>query len=140
MKKDAFNLQRFVTAQNSVYQQVLLELKSGRKESCWMWFVFPQIVGLGNSWESRTYGISGSPEAEAYLAHPILGPRLIECSRLAISAPSASADEIFGSTDAMKFRSSMTLFARVADDPAIFQQAIEKYFRGQPDALTVARL
>jgi uncharacterized protein (DUF1810 family) len=137
---DVFNLQRFVAAQNSVYQQVLSELERGRKASCWMWFVFPQIVGLGNSWESRMYGISGRPEAEAYLAHPILGRRLFECSRLVISVQSASADEIFGAIDAMKFRSSMTLFAHVAEDPAIFRQAIEKFFRGEPDALTVARL
>ena len=137
---DHFNLKRFVSAQNPAYEQVISELQRGRKAGHWMWFVFPQISGLGVSWMSQKYAISSRAEAEAYLAHPILGTRLIECTRLVISVDRSSIQEIFGYIDSLKFRSSMTLFGEVANDPAIFQAALRKYFEGHPDQLTLDRI
>jgi uncharacterized protein (DUF1810 family) len=131
---------RFVEAQAPVYDQVRRELKAGRKESHWMWFIFPQIAGLGQSAMSIRFAIAWLDEAKAYLAHPVLGPRLIECARLALDVEGRTARDIFGSTDEMKFRSSMTLFARAAPDEDVFQRCIDKYFAGSPDPATLARL
>jgi uncharacterized protein (DUF1810 family) len=137
---DPFNLQRFVDAQNGVYERVVAELSNGRKTSHWMWFVFPQIEGLGASPLARKYSISSLAEAKAFLAHPILGPRLSECASLVNRIEDRRIGEIFGAPDDMKFRSSMTLFAYAADDKAPFQQALDRYFGGAPDPLTLARL
>ena len=136
---DPYDLQRFVEAQNPVYDRVVAELASGRKKSHWMWFVFPQIAGLGGSPMAISYAISSLDEAKAYLAHPILGARLRECISLVNRIEGRSIDEIFGSPDNKKFRSSMTLFAHAADD-GLFEQALLKYFGGAPDPLTLARL
>ncbi len=137
---DAHNLQRFVDAQKPLYQQVLRELRNGQKESHWMWFIFPQLRGLGHSHMATVYGIASRQEAEAYLAHPILGPRLKECTQLVNQIEGRSIEEIFGSPDDMKFRSSMTLFVRAAPDNQVFQDALQKYFAGQLDPLTLQRL
>lgn len=137
---DPYNLQRFVNAQEPVYDQVCLELRNGLKASHWMWFIFPQIRGLGYSQVSIEYSISSLEEAKAYLAHPILGPRLIECTRLVNRIEALSAEDIFGYTDAMKFRSCITLFANAAGDNQIFMDALQKYFRGEFDPLTLDRL
>jgi uncharacterized protein (DUF1810 family) len=137
---DRFNLQRFVDAQASVYDEVRRELRAGRKESHWIWFVFPQISGLGQSPMSVRFAISSLAEATAYLAHPILGPRLRECATLVLEVEGRTAIEIFGPLDAMKFRSSMTLFARAQPDEDVFQRCVDKYFAGSPDPATLARL
>jgi uncharacterized protein (DUF1810 family) len=137
---DSFNLERFVEAQARVYDQVRRELMAGRKESHWMWFVFPQIAGLGQSAMSIRFAIASLDEAKAYLAHPTLGPRLRECATLTLAAEERTAGEIFGPIDAMKFRSSMTLFARAAPDEHVFQGCLDKYFAGSPDPATLARL
>ena len=126
----ADNLQRFVEAQAPVYGEVCAELRAGRKASHWMWFIFPQIVGLGQSPMARFYAIGSAVEAGAYLAHPQLGPRLRECTDLVLAIAGRSAREIFGSPDDLKFRSSMTLFGAVAGDPALFDAALQKYFSG----------
>jgi uncharacterized protein (DUF1810 family) len=135
-----YNLQRFLDAQQPVIARVTAELKQGRKRGHWIWFVFPQIKGLGHSANSDFYGISGLPEAAAYLKHPVLGPRLIECTQLVNAVDGRSAEEIFGEIDAMKFRSSMTLFAKATPDNQIFTDALTKYFAGESDPLTIARL
>jgi uncharacterized protein (DUF1810 family) len=137
---DPFSLERFVEAQNPVFEQVLAELRRGRKTSHWIWFIFPQLAGLGHSWMSRNYGISSRAEAEAYLAQPILGARLIECTRLVNLVEGRSIEEIFGEIDAVKFRSSMTLFAQIAGDGSIFAEVLQKYYAGQADQLTLYRL
>jgi len=137
---DPYNLERFVTAQDSVFKQVLSELKAGTKMSHWMWFIFPQIRGLGRSPISIEFAISTREEAQAYLQHPVLGPRLKECTQLVLDLEGRSATNIFDTPDDMKFRSSMTLFARVATDDDIFERALQKYFRGVPDQLTLDRL
>lgn len=137
---DRFNLQRFVDAQAPVYDEVRRELRAGRKESHWMWFVFPQIAGLGQSPTSIRFAISSLEEARAYLAHPILGPRLRECAKLAVEVEGRTAREIFGPVDEMKFRSSMTLFAQAARDEDVFQRCVDKYFAGSHDPATLARL
>jgi uncharacterized protein (DUF1810 family) len=137
---DSFSLQRFVDAQDPVYSRVSAELKSGRKQSHWMWFIFPQIAGLGHSPMAQRYAISSVAEAKAYLDHPILGPRLRECTRLVLAVEGRSAYEILGSPDDMKFRSCLTLFAHAAPEEQMFRDALEKYFDGEEDALTVARL
>ena len=136
---DPFNLERFVDAQTPVYEQVRRELRTGRKESHWMWFVFPQIAGLGQSPTSVRFAIASLDEAAAYLAHPILGPRVRECAALAL-AVEGTARRIFGPVDEMKFRSSMTLFATVADDAKDFIDALKKFYGGEFDAATVERL
>lgn len=135
-----YNLQRFIDAQQSVIDSVITELKQGRKHGHWIWFIFPQIKGLGHSANSAFYGITSVQEAAAYLQHPILGPRLIECTQLVNSVEGRSAEDIFGEIDAMKFRSSMTLFSQAAPDNQIFIEALQKYFAGEVDALTATRL
>jgi NAD(P)-dependent dehydrogenase (short-subunit alcohol dehydrogenase family)/uncharacterized protein (DUF1810 family) len=137
---DTFSLERFVDAQAGVYPQVCRELQAGRKESHWMWFIFPQIVGLGQSPMSIRFAIASLDEAKAYLAHLLLGPRLRECARLALEVEGRSARDIFGSIDEMKFRSSITLFGCAASDEDVFQRCLDKYFAGAPDPTTLARL
>ncbi len=137
---DPFHLERFVLAQATVFQRVLSELRAGTKMGHWMWFIFPQIKGLGRSPISIEYAISSREEAQAYLLHSLLGPRLKECTRLALLVEGRSAFEIFGSPDDIKFRSSMTLFAQVSKDGDIFERALRKYFAGAPDRLTLDRL
>ena len=133
---DPYNLQRFIAAQNPVFDAVREELRRGRKRSHWMWFVFPQLKGLGYSSMAQTYAISSKAEAEAYLAHPILGPRLTECAQLALAVEDRSAEEIFGDIDEMKFRSSMTLFAQVAPI-SVFDEALRRFFGGVPDQISL---
>ena len=140
MPDDPHNLARFVDAQRAVYDAVLAELRRGRKASHWMWFVFPQIAGLGRSPMAREYAIGSREEARAYLAHPVLGPRLRECAALVAETERRSITEILGPIDGVKFRSSMTLFAEVAPGEPVFRQALDKYFDGQPDPLTLERL
>jgi uncharacterized protein (DUF1810 family) len=139
---DRFDLQRFVDAQDQggTYQAALAELRGGRKTSHWMWFVFPQIAGLGQSPIARRFAISSLDEARAYLAHPVLGPRLIESARALRELPTGSAEEVFGATDAMKLRSSMTLVARADPDEPVFAQVLDQYFGGQADDATDRRL
>lgn len=137
---DPYNLNRFVDAQEPVYGQVCAELSRGRKTSHWMWFVFPQISGLGHSPTARKYAISGRDEAAAYARHPILGPRLRECTRLVTAIEGKTLSDIFGAPDDVKFRSSMTLFAHAGDDKRDFQEALEKYCTGEPDRMTLERL
>jgi uncharacterized protein (DUF1810 family) len=137
MANDPYDLERFVIAQNPVYDDVVAELRAGSKESHWMWFVFPQLRGLGSSSMANRYGISSREEAEAYLQHPILGARLRECTRLVNQVEGRSVEQIFGYPDDLKFRSSMTLFAQAASGNEGFLQAIEKYFGGKPDQRTL---
>ncbi len=137
---DRYNLQRFITAQDRVFDQVLGELRAGTKMTHWIWFIFPQIRGLGRSPISQEYAISGREEASAYLQHPLLGARLKQCTQLVLQVEGRSALDIFGSPDDMKFRSCMTLFAEVSPDDDIFQRALQKYFDGDPDQLTLDRL
>ncbi len=137
---DPFNLQRFVDAQDPVYARVVAELRAGRKQSHWMWFVFPQIAGLGRSAMAERYAIRSLDEAKAYLARPVLGGRLRECTELVLAVDGRSAHDIFGSPDDLKFHSSMTLFAHAAPDEPLFRKALEKYFGGKEDATTVAQL
>ena len=137
---DPHDLQRFVDAQNPVFDQVLSELQAGRKRSHWMWFIFPQIRGLGASPMANRYAISSIAEARAYLGHPILGPRLHECTRLVTEIEGRTIAEIFGYPDDLKFRSSMTLFAHATPDNKIFMEAIAKYFTDGDDPLTLERL
>jgi uncharacterized protein (DUF1810 family) len=140
---DPVSLSHFVTAQEEAdtYERAKLELREGRKRSHWMWFVFPQLAGLGRSPMSQRYAIGSLAEARAYLAHPVLGPRLIECARvLAELQGRPSAVDVFGATDATKLRSSMTLFARVSPPGSVFRLVLERYFDGQVDVNTEARL
>jgi uncharacterized protein (DUF1810 family) len=134
---DPHDLQRFVEAQSPVISQVKTELRSGRKRSHWMWFVFPQVAGLGSSRLARRYAIGSREEAVAYVDHPVLGPRLRECTELVNGIEGRSAAEVFGSPDDRKFRSSMTLFATVATDPAPFETALERYYDGERDETTI---
>ena len=140
MPADPHDLARFVTAQASVYEDVLAELAAGDKQSHWMWFVFPQVRGLGVSPTAHRYGIGSRAEARAYEEHPLLGTRLKECTELMLRARNKSAREILGSPDDLKFRSSMTLFATVAPHGSCFQRALDQYFGGQPDEATLALL
>ena len=137
---DPFNLQRFVNAQDPVYSRVVGELRGGRKYTHWMWFVFPQITGLGQSPVARMYAISGLAEATAYLAHPVLGPRLVECAAIVAGLSGRTAEQIFGGIDALKLRSSMTLFLRAAPDEPAFRQVLDQYFGGEPDPATDQRI
>lgn len=130
------DLSRFVDAQASVYEEALGELRRGRKASHWMWFVFPQVVGLGESWTSRHFAIASLDEARAYLAHPLLGPRLLECTRLVLAAPASSAEAILGGIDTVKLRSSMTLFLRAAPGEALFGAVLDRFWGGIPDVRT----
>jgi uncharacterized protein (DUF1810 family) len=137
---DPFNLQRFVKAQTASYARALAELRAGRKTSHWIWYVFPQLKGLGFSEASRFYGLSGLDEARAYLAHPVLGPRLRECVEAFLDSGAASAREGLGATDALKFRSSLTLFSCAAPGDPLFARALALYFPEGADADTLARL
>ena len=135
---DPYDLGRFVAAQDAggTYEQVTAELRRGRKTGHWMWFVFPQIAGLGYSQMSRRYAISSLPEARAYLAHRVLGPRLIECATIVAQTQGRTAEQIFGGIDAMKLHSCVTLFLRAGPDEAVFGDVLARYFDGQPDAAT----
>ncbi len=137
---DPHNLQRFVKAQNPVIEEAKKELRSGRKRTHWMWYVFPQMEGLGSSQMARRYAISSRNEAEAYLEHSVLGPRLRDCTEIVNDLEGRSANEIFGSPDDLKFRSSMTLFHAVVDGPNLFRTAIELYFDNEPDPKTLELL
>ncbi|MGC9953217.1 MAG: DUF1810 domain-containing protein [Rhizomicrobium sp.] len=137
---DPHNLNRFLSAQTPVFEQVRAELRAGCKRSHWMWFVFPQIQGLGHSDMARRFAIASLDEARAYAAHEILGPRLIECAVLVVAVEGRSIGEIFGSPDDLKFHSSMTLFARAATDNSVFKDALQKYFGGEEDRATVERI
>ena len=133
---DPFDLERFVRAQDPVFRAVLAELGQGRKQTHWMWFVFPQIAGLGFSAMSQRYAIGSKAEAKAYLAHPVLGPRLIECTRLVLAVQGRTINAILGAPDDAKFRSSMTLFDAVSNDP-VFDEALARYFAGARDRATL---
>lgn len=135
--EDPFDLQRFVDAQADVYDAVCDELRGGRKTSHWMWFVFPQLRGLGQSAMAQRYGIASLDEARAYLAHPLLGARLRDCTRLVLQVEGRSVHAIFGSPDDFKFCSCMTLFAFAAPDEDVFAQALDRYFGGEPDPRTL---
>jgi uncharacterized protein (DUF1810 family) len=137
---DPFDLQRFVDAQDGVIDRVREELRRGRKASHWMWYVFPQIAGLGHSPMAQRYAISGRAEAEAYLAHPVLGERLRELTAIVTAVPGKTAHEIFDSPDDMKFRSCLTLFAAVAPGEAVFRYALERFYSGEEDPATAAQL
>jgi len=137
---DPYDLERFIQAQDPVYGAVCAELRNGRKASHWMWFIFPQLRGLGHSHMATKFGIASREEAEAYLKHPVLGPRLRECSRFVNLVEGRSIDQILGYPDDMKFKSSMTLFASVAPDEHVFKEALQKYFGGELDHLTLERL
>ena len=137
---DPFNLSRFCDAQAGVMDDVRRELAAGQKQSHWMWFVFPQLRGLGRSATAVFYGISGLDEAHAYVADPVLGPRLVACTTLVLALHPRTAHEIFGSPDDLKFHSSMTLFAEAAAGEPVFKEALAKFFEGRPDEATLRRL
>src|SRR5262245_55412111 len=137
---DPYRLQRFLDAQESIFDNVCSELRAGRKVSHWMWFIFPQLAGLGSSLLSLKYAITSLDEARAYVEHPVLGPRLRHCADLALSVDGLSARQIFGNPDDLKFRSSMTLFSRATTHNAIFIAALRKYFAGHEDPLTIELL
>lgn len=139
---DRFDLERFVAAQDhgDTYEHAVAELGRGLKATHWMWFVFPQVAGLGMSEMSRRYAIGSLDEARAYLEHAVLGPRLLECAALVRDAQPERAEQIFGSIDTQKLRSSMTLFLRAAPNEAVFQAVLDRYFGGQPDPATDARV
>jgi uncharacterized protein (DUF1810 family) len=137
---DVHNLNRFVEAQEDDYEQALAEIRSGRKQSHWMWYMFPQFDGLGVSSTSKRYSIKSMAEAEAYLAHPVLGPRLLECAEAVLGVDGRSAFEIFGSPDDMKLRSCATLFACVSPKGSVFERLLGKYFEGERDSKTLRLL
>jgi uncharacterized protein (DUF1810 family) len=137
---DPFNLDRFVAAQDPLLELIRAELRAGAKRTHWMWFVFPQLAGLGRSGTARYYAIGSLDEARNYLAHPVLGPRLIECTALVNGVEGKSAHEIFGSPDDMKFHSSMTLFATTNPNEPEFSRALRKYFGGETDRSTIELL
>ncbi len=132
----SFDLERFVVAQVPIYERVRAELAAGVKASHWMWFIFPQLRGLGHSAMAEHFGLAGRAEAESYLAHPMLGARLRECTRLVLGVRNKTPHEIFGTPDDLKFHSSMTLFAAVAREEPLFRQALDRYFGGRRDTLT----
>lgn len=134
------DLNRFITDQDPVFDDVLSELKAGQKQSHWMWFIFPQIHGLGHSEMAKRYAIKSTDEARAYLNHPILGRRLLECTEAVKAIRDRSASEVFGCPDDMKFRSSLTLFASVAGSGSVFHDLISKYYKGKPDEGTLELL
>jgi uncharacterized protein (DUF1810 family) len=138
--ENLFNLERFVDAQADDYARVLAELEAGEKRSHWIWFIFPQMKGLGHSAQADYYGIGSLEEAAAYWGHPVLGPRLEECTRLVNAIEKRSIQQILGYPDDLKFRSSMTLFSRAAADTAVFSDALRKYFGGEPDGRTLELL
>jgi uncharacterized protein (DUF1810 family) len=131
------DLDRFVEAQNESYDNIIRELKIGKKVTHWMWYVFPQIAGLGRNATAKFYEIRDQNEARAYLAHPILGQRLLECTKILLTLERKSALDIFGDIDALKLRSSMTLFSSIAGSDSLYQEVIDKYFEGQPDQKTL---
>ncbi|ACA15661.1 Protein of unknown function DUF1810 [Methylobacterium sp. 4-46] len=137
---DPYDLARFVAAQRGTYDQALRELTAGRKRSHWMWFIFPQVAGLGSSAMAQRYAIGGLPEARAYLAHPLLGERLRRCTAAATALTGCTAQDLFGSPDDMKFRSSMTLFSRAAPTEPGFRAALDLYYGGREDPRTLERL
>jgi uncharacterized protein (DUF1810 family) len=139
---DEYRLERFVAAQDArdTYARALRELRAGAKRSHWMWFIFPQVAGLGLSAMAQEYAISGLAEARAYLSHPVLGPRLRECASALTALDGKDATEVFGPVDAMKLRSSMTLFAEAAPAEPVFTEVLKKYFDGEPDKTTLSRL
>jgi uncharacterized protein (DUF1810 family) len=134
------DLSRFVDAQAGTYEQALAEVRAGRKTGHWMWFVLPQVAGLGRSPTAQHYAISGLDEARAYLAHPVLGPRLVECAQALLDLPGDDAAAVLGPVDAMKLRSSMTLFAHADPGQPVFRAVLERYFAGQEDEATTSRL
>jgi uncharacterized protein (DUF1810 family) len=140
--EDPYQLRRFVDAQDltGTYENAVAELRAGLKTGHWMWFIFPQVTGLGSSYMSRQFGISSVAEAQAYLRHPVLGPRLMECTRILTAIKGKSATEILGAIDAMKLRSSMTLFMSAAAEEPLFREVLAHYFRGSADQATTARL
>ena len=139
---DPYQLERFTKAQDGggTYQRAVAELRAGRKVSHWMWFVFPQVKGLGSSAISREFAISSLAEAHAYLSHPVLGPRLIATAAILAATEGKSAEQIFGPVDALKLRSSMTLFGAADANQPVFKKVLDKYFKGTPDEATLARL
>jgi uncharacterized protein (DUF1810 family) len=137
---DPYDLQRFVHTQDPLFEQVCTELREGQKRDHWMWFIFPQLRGLGHSQMAIKFAISSRDEAEAYLKNQVLGLRLTECTRLVMLVEGRSIDEIFGYPDDLKFRSSVTLFASTTSENQIFKDALQKYFAGEPDRLTIERL
>lgn len=137
---DPFDLRRFVEAQASDYDHALSELRSGRKRSHWMWYVFPQFAGLGSSSTSRWFAITSIAEAEAYLRHPVLGPHLVECCTAVVNIQGRAAHDVFGSPDDVKLQSCATLFARVSQPGSVFEQVLGKYFDGMPDQRTLQLL
>jgi uncharacterized protein (DUF1810 family) len=137
---DPHDLARFIEAQEGIYDQALAEIRRGRKASHWMWFVFPQLAGLGSSPTARRFAIQDRAEAEAYLAHPVLGQRLIECGEAALAAEGRTAFEVFGSPDDLKLRSSATLFARVSPAGSVFERVLARYFDGKADERTLRLL
>ncbi len=137
---DPHDLERFIAAQEDVYPSALAQLRAGRKTGHWMWFVFPQIAGLGMSAMSQRYAIASLAEARAYLDHPVLGTRIAECARVLTELSGHSAEGIFGGVDAIKLRSSMTLFARASEDDSVYYAVLDQYFGGEPDRQTDARL
>jgi uncharacterized protein (DUF1810 family) len=137
LNDDPFNLNRFIRAQESVYENVLWELQNGRKQTHWMWFIFPQIEGLGYSPMSKLYSIKNIMEAREYLQHPILGARLLDCARIVLELKDRSAHEIFGSPDDLKLQSSMTLFTTLTDSGSVFEQVLDNYYNGERDGKTL---
>ena len=137
---DPYDLDRFVRAQAGDYDRALAEIASGQKQSHWMWYIFPQLQGLGRSAIAERYAIRSAAEAEAYLRHPVLGPRLVACAEAALNVQGRSALAIFGSPDDMKLRSSATLFARVSPAGSVFARLLDRYFAGEPDATSVSIL
>jgi len=141
---DPYGLRRFVDAQDDSpggsYQDAVAELRAGRKRTHWMWYVFPQVAGLGHSPTARTFAIGSLAEAQAYLRHPVLGPRLLDCARLLLALDGDQPEAVLGGTDALKLRSSMTLFSRADPDQALFRQVLDKFYRGAPDQRTIGLL
>ena len=138
VREDPYNLQRFITAQERIYDTVLAELRGGQKRSHWMWYIFPQIYGLGHSPTAQHYAIKSLGEARQYLNHPVLGARLLECAEAVVAIEGLSVSAIFGYPDDLKLKSSMTLFASITEDPhCVFIRVIEKYFHGEPDERTL---
>ncbi|MGZ5573748.1 MAG: DUF1810 domain-containing protein [Methylobacter sp.] len=137
---DTFDLNRFTSAQENIYDSVLAELRSGRKRTHWMWYIFPQIDGLGHSATSKRYAIKSLEEARQYLNHPVLGQRLLECAEAVFAVKCRSVSEIFGYPDDLKLKSSMTLFAYAATPDSVFSRVLDKYFDGERDALTLQLL
>ena len=138
--EDNYNLQRFLSAQEKNFDRVLLELNRGRKTGHWMWYIFPQLKGLGRSSTAAFYAIQSKDEAIAYLNHPVLGPRLLECTKAVNAHDKLTAEHIFGYPDYLKFRSCMTLFEKIANNETLFSEALDKFYGGEPDERTLSIL